>query len=60
MSLVDGLLTIAKKGAIGVAAGILLPIFGLVGAITAAGIAVTSLIGVLWRLLMPVHKKEED
>ena len=45
MSFVDGLVTIAKGAAAGVAVGVALPVFGTVGTITATGMVVTSLVG---------------
>lgn len=45
MSLVNGLVKVAKGATVGVAAVTALPIFGAVGTITAAGITVGALVG---------------
>lgn len=45
MGFVDGLTKVAKGSAIGIAAVTALPIFGVAGTITAAGITVGAIVG---------------
>ena len=60
MSFVSGLINIVKGATAGVAVGVALPVFGAVGAISATGLAITSVAGAVLGAADSVEKDEDD